>query len=135
LLKVGLIQMRCEKDATAENLESTSRYLAEAVARDGDIVGFPEMSITGYADPTRYPEAILHLDGPEVAQVVEMTRGQPVTLLAGLIEANPRANRSSPTSQFAMVNCWAAIARKRSRTRKRIGSRRERRCQSSRTAT
>jgi predicted amidohydrolase len=82
--------MRCEKGATAENLESTSRYLAEAVARDVDIVGFPEMSITGYADPTRYPEAILHLDGPEVAQVVEMTRGQPVTLLAGLIEANPR---------------------------------------------
>lgn len=90
MLKVGLIQMRCEKGATAENLESTSRYLAEAVARDVDIVGFPEMSITGYADPTRYPEAILHLDGPEVAQVVEMTRGQPVTLLAGLIEANPR---------------------------------------------
>jgi predicted amidohydrolase len=88
-IKVGLIQMYCEKGAMAENLASTARTYAQAVARDVDIVGFPEMSISGYADPTRYPEAILRLDGPEVAQVVEMTRGQPATLLAGLIEANP----------------------------------------------
>jgi predicted amidohydrolase len=87
-LRVGLIQMRCEKAAIAENLSKIAHYYAEAVAQGVHIVGFPEMSITGYADPTRYPEAILHLDGPEVARVVEMTRGGDTTLLAGLIEAN-----------------------------------------------
>lgn len=89
MVRVGLIQMRCEKGAIAENLASLSRYLAEAAMRNVDIIGFPEMSITGYADPTRYPEAIVRLDGPEVAQVLEMTRGQSITVLAGLIEENP----------------------------------------------
>jgi predicted amidohydrolase len=89
MLKIGLIQMRCEKAAMADNLASTVRYLQEAAAQHVDIIGFPEMSITGYADPTQYPEAVLRLDGPEVARVLEMTRGKPVTVLAGLIEENP----------------------------------------------
>lgn len=89
-LKIGLIQMRCEKAAIAENLEITSCYLAEAAARGVDIVGFPEMSITGYADPTQYPEAIINLDGPEVMSALEMTKGKSVTVLAGLIEKNPK---------------------------------------------
>lgn len=81
--------MRCEKAALAGNLTSTARYVQEAAARGIDIVGFPEMSLTGYADPTRYPEAVIHLDGPEVARLLDMTRGLPITILAGLIEANP----------------------------------------------
>jgi predicted amidohydrolase len=89
LIRIGLIQMRCEKAAMSENLPCTAHYYREAVKRGADIVGFPEMNITGYADPTRYPDAILRLDGPEVAQVLAMTHGQPATLLAGLIEANP----------------------------------------------
>jgi len=88
-LKVGLVQMHCEKGAIADNLETTSRIFAAAVARGVDIVGFPEMSITGYVDPTQCPEAILHLDGPEVARVLATTRDQPTTVLAGLVEANP----------------------------------------------
>ena len=88
-LKIGLIQMFCEKAAIAENLERTARTIAEAATRGIDIVGFPEMSITGYADPTKQPEAIICLDGPEVAQVMKMTRGLPLTVLAGLIEENP----------------------------------------------
>ncbi len=90
MIKIGLIQMRCEKAAMAENLASTARYLDQAVARGVDIVGFPEMSITGYADPSKQPEAIARLDGPEVAQVLEMTKGHAVTVLAGLIEQNPQ---------------------------------------------
>jgi predicted amidohydrolase len=43
MVRVGLIQMRCEKGAIAENLASLSRYLAEAAMRNVDIVGFPEM--------------------------------------------------------------------------------------------
>jgi predicted amidohydrolase len=89
-LKIALVQMRCPKAAVAENLDMTARYFAQAVARGVEIIGFPEMSLTGYADPTRYPQAILQPDGPEVAQLLEVTRGHPTTVLAGLIEANPR---------------------------------------------
>jgi predicted amidohydrolase len=88
-LRLSLVQMRCEKGAIDANLEAMSGYVAEAARRGVDIIGFPEMSITGYVDPGRQPEAVLQLDGPEVAQVVELTRGGPMTLLAGLVEANP----------------------------------------------
>jgi predicted amidohydrolase len=90
MLKIGLIQMYCEKAAIADNLTRTSRYLDEAIALNVDIVGFPEMSITGYTDPTKYPESIIRLDGPEVARVLEMTRGKTITVLTGLIEENPK---------------------------------------------
>lgn len=62
-----------------------SRYFAEAVARGIGIIGFPEMSITDYVDPTRCPEAILHLDGPEVTQVLKL-RAQTATQIVAELE-------------------------------------------------
>lgn len=62
--------MRCEKGATAENLEQIAFYLREAASRGVDILGFPEMSLSGYADPHRYPEAVLRVDGLEVGQLL-----------------------------------------------------------------
>jgi predicted amidohydrolase len=96
LLRIALIQMHCEKTATAQNLAATAHYYRDAVHRGADIVAFPEMNITGYADPTRYPAAILRLDGPKVARVLDITRGQPAALLAGLIEANPHGKPFPP---------------------------------------
>jgi predicted amidohydrolase len=89
LIRVGLIQMLCEKAAIAENLERMNDYLAEAAALRVDIVAFPEMCLTGYADPTRYPEVMLNLNGPELARFLRITRRFPGTVLAGFIEANP----------------------------------------------
>jgi (R)-amidase len=88
MTRIGLIQMRCEKAAINENLGRMAYYLAEAAARRVDIVGFPEMCLTGYADPTRYPEVALDLNGPEIAQFLQVTRKFPGTVLAGFIEAN-----------------------------------------------
>jgi len=85
--------MRCEKAASQENLAVMAGYLAEAEARRVDILGFPEMCLSGYADPTRFPQAILSLDGHEVGQLIEMTRGSDSTVLAGLIEANPAGGK------------------------------------------
>ena len=81
--------MRCEKAAIFENLESMNDYLVEAAALQVDIVGFPEMSLTGYADPTRYPQVMLNLNGPEIARFLRVTRWFPGTVLAGFVEANP----------------------------------------------
>jgi predicted amidohydrolase len=88
-IRVGLVQMRCEKGAIIENREQMAAYIAEAARRDIDILGFPEMSLTGYADPIRSPETALRLDGPEVADLLITTRGYSGTVLVGLIEANP----------------------------------------------
>ena len=88
-ITIGLVQMRCEKGAVAENLAAIQRHIQEGISQGADILCFPEMSITGYLDPNRWPEAILRLDGPEVARFVAMTAGAPITALAGLVEANP----------------------------------------------
>jgi predicted amidohydrolase len=88
-MKLALIQMRYEKGALAANLFAIATYYGAAVAEGAEIVAFPEMSYTGYVDPTRYPAAVLRLDGPEVARLVALTRAQPATLIAGLVEANP----------------------------------------------
>lgn len=81
--------MRCEKGAFDDNLAAIQSYLQQGALRPVDILCFPEMSITGYANPQTNPRAILHLDGPEVARFVAMTRDIPITAIAGLIEANP----------------------------------------------
>jgi (R)-amidase len=88
-MRFGLIQMLCEKAAINENLERMASYLAEAAARQVDIVAFPEMCLTGYADPTRYSEMKLSLNGPEIDQFLQVTREFPGTILTGFIEANP----------------------------------------------
>ena len=89
MVKIGLIQMRSEKGAIEENLKSLSGFIARADMRGMDIIGFPELSITGYADPIKYPRAVIRLDGEEMAAVLRMTRGRKATVLAGLIEENP----------------------------------------------
>ncbi|HNB51370.1 MAG TPA: carbon-nitrogen hydrolase family protein [Anaerolineales bacterium] len=88
-LRVALAQIRCEKAAIHENLAVIADVLTEAEKRQVDIVGFPEMSLTGYADPTRYPEAIITLDGPEVAALLEVSHHFSGMALVGLIERNP----------------------------------------------
>jgi predicted amidohydrolase len=88
MLRVALVQMRCEKGAIAANLEAMAAYLREGAAQGAQIVCFPEGSLTGYVDPGRYPEAVVWLDGPEVARFVALTRGSGATALAGVIEAN-----------------------------------------------
>jgi predicted amidohydrolase len=89
-LKIGLVQMRSEKGAVAENLRRTAEYLEEAAEKGVDVVAFPEGSISGFIDPTRFPEAVLRLDGPEVARFLRLTEGFPGVVLAGIIEENGR---------------------------------------------
>ncbi len=91
-LRIALVQMRCEKGATAANLVATRAYLAEAVTQGAEIVCFPEASLTGYVDPTRYPRALVSVESPEIAEFVAMTGAAGmtgVTALAGIVEANP----------------------------------------------
>lgn len=89
MLTFALAQMRCEKAAVAENLAAIERVYRQANLQGADIVACPEMSLTGYIDPTRQPQAVLRLNGPEVAALVALTANGRATLLAGLVEANP----------------------------------------------
>ena len=88
-LHLALIQMRCEKRAMEANLAAMEAYLRDARARGAEIVCFPEACITGYVDPLKYPDALLAVDGPQVARFLGLTRETRLTALAGIIERNP----------------------------------------------
>ena len=89
-LRIGLVQMRCEKGAVDQNLHAIAARVRDAARHGVDVLCFPEMCITGYVDPARQPEGVLRLDGPEVARFVALTRAADLTAIAGLVEANPR---------------------------------------------
>ena len=88
-VKIGLVQMFCEKAAIVQNLEAIQDYTNQAIAQKLDFLVFPEMSITGYINPEKDREAILSLDSPAVRRFVEMSQGHDVTLIAGIVEGNP----------------------------------------------
>jgi predicted amidohydrolase len=89
LLRIALVQMRCEKGDIAGNLERIGAEITAAEERSVAIVAFPEMSITGYIDPAVWPDAVLDLDSAPVQEFVAMTDGRPITAIAGIVERNP----------------------------------------------
>jgi predicted amidohydrolase len=89
MTRIGLVQMRCEKGAIKKNLDTMAWYLEEAELRGMEFMGFPEMNLTGYADPAQYPEAVIRPEGSEVQQLLDLTQRYSGTVLAGIIEANP----------------------------------------------
>jgi predicted amidohydrolase len=89
-MRVALVQMHCPKGEIEANLRTHASRIEEAYTRGVDVVCFPEMSLTGYIDPDRWPEAVLSFDSTAVARFVAMTAGSEMLVLAGLVERNPR---------------------------------------------
>lgn len=87
-VKVGLVQMRCEKGNIIDNLNSMSSYLKQSKDQSVDIICFPEMNVTGYINPTQYPQAILNIDSAEINRVIEMSGIYDITIISGFVEMN-----------------------------------------------
>jgi len=88
-VKIGLVQMFCEKAAIEQNLQSIQDYIEQGIAQDLDFLCFPEMSITGYINPEQDLAAILSLNSPEVRRFVAMSKNHSIILIAGIVEAHP----------------------------------------------
>ncbi|MEX2314725.1 MAG: nitrilase-related carbon-nitrogen hydrolase [Thermomicrobiales bacterium] len=89
-MRIALVKMRCEKGDIAGNLARIGAEIRAADARGVEIIAFPEMSISGYVDPARWPEAVLALESDPVREFVALTARRPITALAGIVERNPR---------------------------------------------
>ncbi|SEU01866.1 carbon-nitrogen hydrolase family protein [Paenibacillus sp. NFR01] len=87
--RIALVQMRSEKAAIAQNLKAMERFVAESSSQEAGIVCFPEMNITGYIDPGKYPEAVIGMEHPAILEAVEISGRYGVCLIAGLVEHNP----------------------------------------------
>lgn len=88
-LTIALAQMRCEKGDWPGNLARTARYMAEARAAGAHVAVFPEMGLSGYCDPARFPAAVQTLDSPWIRQFVQLTEEHGIAASGGFIEANP----------------------------------------------
>lgn len=81
--------MRCEQGAIARNLRVIDDHLRAATRHGAEVVAFPELSLSGYADPGCYPHSVLKRDSAEMARLLALTRPWPVMALVGFIEYNP----------------------------------------------
>lgn len=87
-LKLGLVQMKCQKGAIGYNIISMYKYLEECKRKGADIVCFPEMNITGYIDPLKYPQSVISKYHSAIQQVADMSFTYQVTIIAGFAEKN-----------------------------------------------
>lgn len=87
-LRLGLVQMRCEKGKIEDNINSMREYIKACKAEKADIVCFPEMNITGYVNPFKLPEAVMTRESEAIEQVAEMSGIYGIVIIAGFIEKN-----------------------------------------------
>jgi len=68
-MRVLLAAIRCEKGDVAGNLASHLAIVDQAASADCDLALFPEMSLTGSADPAASPERLIPLGHPAVSEL------------------------------------------------------------------
>jgi predicted amidohydrolase len=112
-IRIALAQMRCEKGDWEGNLRHTAQYLQQAREKHCDIVIFPEMSLSGYCDPTRFPESIQTLDSEWVGRFVDLTEEYAIAAAAGFIETNPNEEKPFITQVLAQNGRLVGSYRKR----------------------
>ncbi|HEX4063999.1 MAG TPA: carbon-nitrogen hydrolase family protein [Streptosporangiaceae bacterium] len=111
MLRLMLAAICCQKGDWPGNLAEHERVLALAQDRDCDVAIFPEMSLSGPADPGRRPEWLLRLDSAPVAAMAELTGRYPVAAVFGVAEREERA--AHITQVYAHGGRVAGFYRKR----------------------
>jgi predicted amidohydrolase len=84
-MRAMLAAITCEKGDPDRNLA----ILAEAAAAGCDLALFPEMSLTGSADPGASPERLIPVDHPAVAALTRATDEYRVGACFGIAERGP----------------------------------------------
>jgi predicted amidohydrolase len=85
-MRVLLAALRCGKGDTAGNLGAHLRLLADARSAGCELALFPEMSLTGSADPASHPERLIPLGHPAVGRLAKASGETGVAVCFGLAE-------------------------------------------------
>lgn len=88
-IKIALVQMRSEKGQLNDNLDQIEAYIKRCKDKNAEIVCFPEMSITGYIDPIKFPQGVLSLNSAPVKRFIELSGLYGILAIAGIAEENP----------------------------------------------
>jgi len=88
-LRIALVQMRCEKGEIHNNLNTIEMYIKESKTKDVNVVCFPEMNITGYLVPSKFPDKIQNIYCDSIKQIMEWSKTYNLVIIVGFIEENP----------------------------------------------
>lgn len=106
-----LAAIRCEKGEVAANLAAHLDLVARAAAEGCQLAVFPEMSLTGSAEPATHPERLVPLTHPAVTELARASGAAGIGVCFGIAE---RANDGpSITQVFAAAGQVAGVQRKR----------------------
>lgn len=106
-----LAAIRCEKGDVAGNLSAHLRLAGQAAVAGCQLAVFPEMSLTGSADPVTHPERLIPLDDPAVTRLAAASAAG-IGLCFGITE---RASDQRPyiTHVVAQAGAVTGVQRKR----------------------
>ena len=107
-----LAAARCQKGDWAANLAAHREVLARAREAGCHLAVFPEMSLSGSADPRANPEALLRLGSGPVRALVQATQEYAVAAVFGIAEHGDDG-ASYITQAYARQGQLAGVYRKR----------------------
>jgi predicted amidohydrolase len=111
-MRMLLAAIRCGKGDVAGNLSSHLRLLADAASAGCDLAVFPEMSLTGSADPAAHPERLVPLAHPAVGTLARASGETGVGVCFGIAEGS-RGVGPHITQVFASAGRVRGVQRKR----------------------
>lgn len=75
------------------NLETIRRVSTEAASKDADMVCFPELSLSGYAMPSSYDQAVTE-DDPHIFAVIDMSADLDIAICFGYVDEKHRITQA-----------------------------------------
>jgi len=79
-----LAQIKPKLGCVADNLALIEERIEQAKAAGAHLVVFPELALTGYFLKDLVPEVARRLDSPEIARLIELSRG--ISIAIGFVE-------------------------------------------------
>ncbi len=89
-IRIGAVVTRSLVGETSTNLERLEEWVKEAKKRAVEIVCFPELNLTGYCNSAELTKTAEKIPGPLSSKVASLASKEEITILAGLVEFNPR---------------------------------------------
>src|SRR5580700_9182898 len=111
-MRIALGQINPTVGDLAGNLALMVRFAKDAVARNADLIVFPELSVTGYPprDLVEKPGFIARSERA-VEQLAEATKDLPIAIIAGYVGRSHKSTGKQATNSAAVIRSGKVVMR------------------------